>query len=266
MAEAARIQYPGKVEYAFLTGNPGTQSSSGSTEEWDSTYIPIDYAVDALLGVLMRAKAPVRMTALRGLLRLQDPRFNKTPGTPSARPRFISELLAQGVKRGLVNLVHATAADNNPVIHLTASGHARASQVFKGSLVAQTVSLPQAVGIQPTGPNVPTVHADISRSASDTYIDILRQANLGPFQEVRWAVYDEMDNIIRKGPIAFYSLIRDAVAVVRDTRQAELGAWSEAFSLVEGQGVRGNSAQSSSGTDQRRKRYTLRVGQGRPAS
>jgi hypothetical protein len=77
------------------------------------------------------------------------------------------------------------------------------------------------------------------RSASDQYIDILRHASLGPFQEVRWAIYDEIERILASDPVTFSTLIRSSVSAVREASAAKLVRndkpfpWAKARTFIE---------------------------------
>lgn len=208
---------PGRVDFFHLAAFsvPG----SGKKDEWDPSFMPLSEAVEILVGALSVARVPVRMTSIRGLLEARDSRFRKIPGTASARPGLISSIVEEAARENLVKLIHAHAQDNNPVIQLAPAGEAR------GSISAGSMPMPTYAGGSPV-PQVSdatrqSVASSVGRSMSDIYIDTLRQANFGPFQEVRWAVYEEIDNLLGNGPKTFYALIRDAVANVRKAREAE---------------------------------------------
>jgi hypothetical protein len=214
VTETLSVSHPGKFEFVHL-GSFGKQSSSG-----DNPYMPINDALSMLVEVLYRNLGrATRLSALRDLLAHRDERFQKVQGRPTARPGYIYELAHRAKTDGLVEMRPNFPGDNNPNVVLTDKG----------------ISL-----------GIPGIQAmrrgsslDKERSTSDQYIDILRGANLGPFQEVRWAIYNEIERILVSEPITFSALFRSSVAAVRETSATRLVRgdkpfpWAKARTFIE---------------------------------
>lgn len=217
VTEILRRQYPDQVQYALLSSYA---RADGTSTSWDDAFMPLDDAVSALLYTL--SKAPTtRMTDLRPALMVTDPRFAKIPGTFNARPGFISSLVGEANLRGLIRLSdNAPGSLDNPLVELTP----RAREYTTASPIT-----PSRVTLEPRDAHSGPDRKALPHSLSDNYIDILRKRNLGPFQEVRWAVYDEIEKTLADGPATIYILVRDAVAAVRDNRAAELVRTSKPF-------------------------------------
>jgi hypothetical protein len=204
----------GNIAFEYLTPYNPPGAAVGGTGGWDDTFVPRDDAVRALVRVLYRAGAPVRMTDLRKVLGATDSRFKKKDGTFNARPRFMSMLVGLAKERGFVQVKANPDSSVNPLVSLTSAGRAYAAPAPEPSNPG-SLNEPQRVLVEQSA-------ATEQASQSDLYITTLRRANLGPFQEVRLAVYEEMEKLIADGTRTPTELIRDAVSEVRESRAQEL--------------------------------------------
>ncbi|WP_405993162.1 hypothetical protein [Streptomyces sp. NBC_00986] len=216
VAEAIEAAF-GDVEYIYLNqfSPPSGNGSAVESYSWDDDFMPRDEAVDALVRALNRAKIPVRMTQLRKSLQAHDARFQKAAGSFSSRPRFLSVLISLAEERGLVAHRESLLGDGNNFIELTERGLAYVAEKESGTSYAQSVP--------------PSAAIAEGESRSDQFITTLRKASLGPFQEVRWAVYEEIDKLAQAGECSAAFLIRDAVSYVRDHKASELVKTNKPF-------------------------------------
>ncbi|MBO2462410.1 hypothetical protein [Actinomadura violacea] len=210
VAEVLGAVHQGGVVFVHLAtyAPPATASEP---LEWDDSWMKRDKAVETLVHVIGHSSARVRMTDLRKLLAAYDSRFRKQVGTFTARPKFMSMLVSLAVERKLVAIAPTVPGDNNPQVELTPAGRAR---------VVPLAAVPSPPA-QPSGPaalEAAAAAAKEPRSLSDRCIDVLRQNDMGPFQELREDVYAQIERLVGEATRSPDRLIRDAVHAVRDER------------------------------------------------
>ncbi|TMQ96856.1 hypothetical protein ETD83_20755 [Actinomadura soli] len=197
----------GGVEFIHL-GTFAPPTAGGERLDWDDDWMKREDAVNTLVRAIGAASGQSRMTDLRKHLSARDPRFQKQVGTFTARPKFMSTLVSLAEERGLVAVVPTANGDNNPQIALTAAGYSRLSPA---SPVSPAVSAAPAAPVSPNGQE--------PRSLSHQCVDVLRQNNMGPFQELRQDIYRELERLVEDKSRTVDQLIRDAVHAVRDKSQ-----------------------------------------------
>ncbi|MGW7483479.1 hypothetical protein ACWGH8_33400 [Nonomuraea muscovyensis] len=209
MVDAAALTYPGKVSYETL--HKYTSKSRPDSLQWDDGFMPQKEAARHLAAALYRAGKPVRKTDLRTLLEAQDHRFEKGHHDFAAGNGFISCLVTVGENSGLVRVV---GENPNPSIELTQQG-------------MELVRAEDMAGFHSSLSYLECAREARHQRLSDEYITILRSGNLGPFQQVRRAVYEAMEAILAEAEItgrkpAVYELILKAVTHVREMPSEEL--------------------------------------------
>jgi len=166
-----------------------TSNATGAPDPWPSDFMPADDAMRHMVVALRNSKKPVRFTTLRPLLVAQSPDMAPTAGGFASRPRFVTRLVSEAMQRGLVRTHPDGNDDSNPFIELRA-----------GAALPEIAASP-----------------DPTDSRSSHLITTLRAGRLGPFQEVRWEAYEQMDQLLLATPSKSASdLLRDAVAAVRE--------------------------------------------------
>lgn len=188
----SNTEYP-KVEYYDLRQT----LPNSKAQAWPEAYYPLKGALKKLELAIQRNGGTVRMTNLRPALTILDQKFKKNVihPTPLDAPGCMGILVQEAVVRGIVRTEgHAS----NPFISLTANaGTTQAAQVDSiphGSVV-ESISFERE---------------------SDRYVHLLRKANLGPFQQVRWAIYDALEeSLANQGAATVGSLLDCAVKKVR---------------------------------------------------
>ena len=156
-------------------------------EIWPETFYPLKNALEVLRKAVIKRGGTVRMTSLRPAMSIEDPRFKKNASdpTPLDQQFIVKLLIREAVSKGLVKLV---GPSDNPFIEL----------------MAETAVPPEAA---PTQTYV---------RESDRFISILREAGMGPFQQVRWAIYDAIDeSLTNNSTPTIDSLLNIAVSQVR---------------------------------------------------
>ncbi|MFF4040672.1 hypothetical protein [Streptomyces sp. NPDC001816] len=212
-------QYPGRIHFEPL--NRYSQGGlPGEPLRWDETFMPEEEAVDAVISALADAPSPMHKTSLRPRLAARDPRFDKGYSEFTSKAGFVSVLLSLARKRGFVEVI---GEEPGQLIALTATGRAALPEgTATGS--RQVGGRGGRVGLSRTPSGGSPAHGSRIRK-SDQFIDILRhEGNFGPFQEVRTAVYQEMEKQVTEHPGEFsvHDLICKAASVTRDTRSNEL--------------------------------------------
>ncbi|WP_149264992.1 hypothetical protein [Actinomadura sp. K4S16] len=205
VAEMLDAVHGGGVEFVHLSSF-APPSTGGETFDWDDTWMRREDAVNTLVHVIGHSSARVRMTDLRKLLAAHDPRFRKQVGTFTARPKFMSTLVSLAVERNLVAITTTTAGDNNPYVELTPAGRSRLAPAPAPVQSPPPVSAAAHVVPPPQEP----------RSLSHLCVDVLRQNDMGPFQELRERIYNEIERLVGEKSRTPDRLIRDAVQAVRD--------------------------------------------------
>ncbi|MFC5752341.1 hypothetical protein [Actinomadura rugatobispora] len=196
----------GGVTFVHLAPFAPAAEAAAEGMVWDDAWMPRDEAVDALVQAIGRSAARMRMTDLRKALTAYNPRFRKQVGTFNSRPKFVSTLVGFAVDRGLAVTTHTSGEDNNPVLELTPAGRAR-------------VTAPVLPSPMPPPGQDAIASADGSRSRSHLFVDVLRKNEMGPFQELRLDIYEELERLVKEGTRPPQQLIRDAVNAVRDQRK-----------------------------------------------
>ncbi|OBA81768.1 hypothetical protein A9W99_13700 [Mycobacterium sp. 1164966.3] len=186
-----------------LTTSPGTKQ----LDQWPQSFMPLDEAI-RLMKTALTVRGPLMQTQLRPALARQNPAWNKVKGrnAPQDDPKIISLLVREAAAQGAITI---SGDENNPLLALSG-----------------TTAPPRRTGAiqRAAAPTTPTVTApdidllDGSRD-SDRYMRALRAAKLGPFSEVRTAVFEQIDKILKErvGEVSIRDLISDAVDDVRSS-------------------------------------------------
>jgi hypothetical protein len=157
---------------------------------WPEKYYPVKNALDLLRRALVQKGGSMRLTQVRPALTLQDARFRKNPKapTPLDAQNIVALLLKEAQSKKIVTL---SGPDDNPVIELG------------------EVEAPVAVA------------TNVHPRESDRYLALLRDAGMGPFQQVRWAVYDAIDEALAtQEQLTVGDLLDSAVRKVRSEVEA----------------------------------------------
>jgi hypothetical protein len=161
---------------------------------WPEAVVPLDDALNVLTEALAHADRPLPTTSIRPAMTALDVRFKKPEekNSPMAAPGLIGVLIKAALDRGLIT---SSGPADNPIIQLV-------GRRGGNDKVTATRTLSPAPD-----------HFD---RESDRYLSILRAADLGPFQQVRLAVYKEMQKAFDKErAITLGQLLDEAVARVR---------------------------------------------------
>lgn len=169
-----------------------------------------DEAVAALTTVLTDAGRALRYTDLRPLLASVDSRFRTEFAGSSINPfHQIKKLVATAEHSGTIVV---SGDPDNAYVRLAVvddTSDVERSRTRRRSR-GHSVHDDKASAAEATARNL--------ASSSDAFISTLRNANMGPFQDVRLAVYEEMEVLVQEGLRSADQLIRDSVAHVRDKR------------------------------------------------
>lgn len=190
--------------------------STGQLDSWPLAFMPLDEALNNLTAAV-RAKGTLKQTQLRGALEKENPAWTKIKGrnAPQDDSKIISIIVNEGVAKGAIAL---SGNSNDPYISLAGTDGSR------GTVGAVTVRGATAGQRTPTSATIAGGVVDPASGGrdSDRYIRALRDGQLGPYQEVRTAVYDAIDNILadRAGAISIRDLISQAVDTVRESIEA----------------------------------------------
>ncbi len=161
----------------------------------------ISDAADALIRALSARGGRVRKSDIRGILVMQDAKFDKSNGGVAAQTGFMTIVVNHLIRRNQVRLINTQENDVNPWVELVSdvSTHVRA-----------------AAAAQETDGNL--APRDSYRRTSDDLIRELREASLGPFQDVRAKVYEEMASVLadaKEEPVFVRELVKHSISAVR---------------------------------------------------
>ncbi len=171
--------------------------------EWPRNFIPLEEALRHLTQAVGAAAVEVNQTSLRQELERVSPRWAKKSEPAAQTPGLISMLVSEGIKRQLIREETVPDRPGRP----------------------NFVPGPQAGTFRP--PSFPAPHAagvgaaDTTITLSTKYIESLRSASMGPFQEVRWDIYDAVEAHLHE-ELSARELLRVAVAEVRAEKDALL--------------------------------------------
>ncbi len=180
---------------------PREPQPSPTIPAWDESFDSKDGAAAVLVRALSGAgNEGIGMNRVRVLVQEVDARYRKVEGTFSNHPKFVRALLNVGQDKGYIEQVAGSHA-TNPIFRLSPAGR----QFFN--------TLPQTTE-QPQGAPAAGQRAD--NSTSDIFISALRNAKFGPFQEVRLAVYDQIE-ALSAANLPVSELINRAVAAVQQS-------------------------------------------------
>lgn len=208
------------VEYALLqTAHDSSQvayidlrrvlSAKNALSAWPDEIMPLDEAFTSLRRAINRRGGRVKMTQLRHALTAVDPRFTKMRGgkRPVDNPKLMGKLVREAEQAGVVR---TSGHEQDPDIEL--AGVPTTKPEVQNASVARPASAPTPAS-ESSSHSAPSFERK-----SDEYLHTLRAGNLGPFQEVRTAIYDEVENRLKAAgePIAVGELLDDAVAAVRN--------------------------------------------------
>jgi hypothetical protein len=168
-----------EIKLAMFASAPRAEIPWPSTAEW----MTIDSAAREV-GEALRGRGRVRATDLRGLLQSSNSLWKKEPGSPSATPGLIGKVINHAEARGLIRVTRDGGSSGNPWIEDAGT-----------SILSQRVS-------------------PLERTASSNYVTCLRDHSFGPFMQVRWNVYDEME---RRASVSFgaQALVEASVSAVQ---------------------------------------------------
>lgn len=187
------------------SGNTGT----GPLQSWPSGFIPLEAAL-ADLRAAVTERGAVRQTKLREELTRQNRVWKRVPGrkAPQDDSRIIGLVVREGISHGVVT---TSGPQNDPWISTVESPTPAPTPL------PATVPARQQLA-QATLPSTGVPPVDDGRRESDRYMLTLRNAKLGPFSEVRLAIYEQMKEIVAQeaGEITIRNLIAAAVDRVRE--------------------------------------------------
>ncbi|WP_344064718.1 hypothetical protein [Microbacterium pumilum] len=164
------------------------------TVRWPSGTVSLDDAHAALTAALRANGGTLRMTTVRPAMASIDSRFKKSeiPSHP---------LNAQGVWGAMVS-----AAEDAGLVSTSGTPSNRLVKLVGGSAIEIDDA---SASLVPAGP------AMFERD-SDRYLSLLRAAALGPFQQVRIAIYGEIQRELDKGrEVTIAQLLDRSIARVR---------------------------------------------------
>lgn len=207
-----RVEY---MHWLQLVANPtiSVAASGIGAATW-----PINGLTEEAVVQLMRSamtanghvsrQSALRQTNLRPLLTRYEPRLMKSN---APHPRVGSMLLSAGIRSGLIEV--DTSDKDNPWLWLRSSGTA-------GSNGAAHASVPSSNG-SPSSAESAKAQADAKpRTRSDTFIDTLRTANLGPYPGLRHQMYDVLEKAVKGATTSISPLELVAKTVEGSTEDA----------------------------------------------
>jgi|GEM_PF-6657695 len=171
--------------------------------EWPKNYIPLEEALRHLTRAVGSATTEVNQTSLRHELELVSSRWAKQSEPAAQTPGLVSMLVSEGIKRQLIREETVPDRPGRPNFVL-------------GPEAAKLKGTPGPAP-SPTGSGATFEPLKLSTM----YIDSLRGANMGPFQEVRWDVYDAVESRLGEG-LSARELLRAAVADVKEEKNTLL--------------------------------------------
>ena len=173
---------------------------------WPENAMPLAEAVEILLQAISTQKdACLRMSSLRTVLENIDGRFAKISGNPLSAPGIIKMLIHAAQEQGRVEV--GGNDDSNPLVFLKRPHISSNPEPPSSSLAPIVQSLPSSRSSQ-------LIHGSTD-SLSEQFIACLRSAHLGPFQDIRMAIYHEIDEMsVRRLPA--FQLINESVDNVRN--------------------------------------------------
>lgn len=169
-------------------------SASQRAYRWPEQYVPLETAMSVMEQAIASRTVQTRLTNLRPAMTLIDPRFKKNPSAPTPLDvqGMFGLLVTEAERRGRII---RSGPPNNPV--LTLIGHAP-------TVTGSTAPLP--------------VEEAAAGRQSDRFIQVLRSARLGPFQQVRRAIYAKVAERIEQlgdETVTVRALLDGAVDAVR---------------------------------------------------
>lgn len=167
------------IKYVDLRKVSATSTPAPISTDWDESFIDSDTVVRYLITVLSLEGGSIKKAGLRDELKKLDSRFERDENNPKAfqnQDYFISRVVNLGISPGYVE---QQGGGPNPLILLTPAGKAKFDQL------PPTISANQ----YPAKPE----------RESDLYLDLFKSEKFGPYQEVRVAVYDQIEKLIRGG-------------------------------------------------------------------
>lgn len=172
---------------------------------WPEGVMSLTEAIEILVqAISVEKNACLRMSSFRPALERVDDRFAKMSGNPLSAPGIIKLLIHAAQEQGYVEV--GGSDDSNPLVFLKRS-HVPSNSKFSPSSPTPVTQLPS--------PQSSKFAHESTDSLSERFITCLRNANLGPFQDVRTAIYREIDAIsVRRLPA--FQLINESVNSVRN--------------------------------------------------
>lgn len=167
---------------------------------WPKNYIRLEEALNHLTQAIGSATVAVNQTSLRQELERISPRWAKKSEPGAQTPGLISLLVNEGIKRQLIREETVPDRPGRPNFVL---GQAAAPPSEPATSAAENGA------------------TRVTDTLSTKYIEALRGAGMGPFQEVRWDVYDALEAHLGDG-LSARDLLRTAVADVRGEKDVLL--------------------------------------------
>ena len=163
---------------------------------WPTELIPIETALDALFRALAKKRAysmnvGVRKTELRALLSVEDPLLDKTR---AAVPGIMTALLRRAADKSVVEVEPGNLPNPRVWLADTPENVVRKA-AFEAGRLART-----------------------RPSRSQHFLNVLREARLGPFSSIRSRLYDELERLVTESPITLTDLLKRCID---RTRSAE---------------------------------------------
>ncbi|WP_405484545.1 hypothetical protein [Nocardia sp. NBC_00511] len=204
-----------KVEYIDFRNilRAQTQAKSmAALKSWPANFLSLPEAISQVSTALQNRGGSVKQTQLRPALTRVDTRWIRVQGrnAPQDNPKIISYLVSEAVGKGIIT---ATGDPGDPLLTLVSNTYAAPLQAKPSvNVVDASPSINAVATLAPRSSN-----DAVDKRLSDQYIDRLKANSLGPFQEVRLAIYDEIDSLIsaHSGKIAVRDLISKSVDKVR---------------------------------------------------
>jgi hypothetical protein len=175
---------------------------------WPTDFMPLEQALKAVRQAIVKQGGSLKQTQLRPALVAVNTAFRKDPGrnAVSDNPKFISLIVREASDNGLIELQGSSAdpllklRNPAPLVHVDETAEHEAIMTAEPALPAASLS-----------------RVTEGNRESDRYLDLLRKHHIGPFQEVRIAIYDAIEAALDGSqPVTIRSLLSDSVQKVRD--------------------------------------------------
>jgi len=223
--------HPGRVHYMALAPYAPPNVVTKPNLVWDNSLMTEGEAVQALVTVLSSAGASgLAKTSVRPQLERLDARFAKRADSITSKNGFISLVVDMARRRGLVEEIGTEPA---LIVRLASAGGGSHPALAPAGPATAPSSAP------PLAADAPTTLAPSGRPepvTSSLLVDRLRAAQFGPFMDIRWTVYEEMDRLAAAGNTPLWRFVKEAVGNVRRASEESNGKpmpWSRVVLFIE---------------------------------